>query len=110
MGLQSPLESGARAIFNKSVGFIGYPLDIFKNYMKIDNVMAYTCIIHGTADEVVPCHNGRALHAALERRGKAAPPLWVPGRGHNDMPPDQTSTMDGTLRINQVLRHVREFL
>jgi len=96
--LQSPLESGARAVLNKTVGFIGFFADPFKNYMKIGHVEAKTCIMHGTVDEVVPCHNGQNLFSQLEKRGKAATPLWVAGHGHNDMPNDR------------IMRHVRGFL
>mmetsp|Transcript_23411 Transcript_23411/g.43072 ORF Transcript_23411/g.43072 Transcript_23411/m.43072 type:complete len:255 (+) Transcript_23411:74-838(+) len=87
--LQSPLESGARAVMNKYIGYIGYFVDPFKNYMKVDTIEAKTCIIHGTADKVVPCNNGEGLYAALHARGKAVPPLWIEGRGHNDMPPER---------------------
>merc|ERR1719503_308427 len=38
MVLQSPLESGGRAVFGKTVAFVGYRIDIFKNYEKIDKV------------------------------------------------------------------------
>merc|ERR1712167_124532 len=96
--LQSPLESGARALLNSVIGTIGYPLDPFKSYEKIDKVEAPTCIVNGTDDSVVPCSNGRNLYAALQRRGKAATPLWLPGRGHNDMPEAQ------------VFEHVAAFL
>lgn len=96
--LVSPLESGARAFFNKTISCLSYPVDPFKNYKKINSVEAKTCIIHGTTDRVVPCHNGEGLHASLERRGKAATPLWIKGRGHNNMPE------------NEVYRHVKEFL
>jgi hypothetical protein len=96
--LISPLESGARAVFGKVTSSVGYPLDPFKNYRKIGYVQARTCIVHGTDDTVVPCHNGRALHAALEKRSLAATPKWIEGYGHNDMPE------------HEVLRHVKAFL
>jgi len=35
MVLQSPLESGARAVFGKAVSWVGYYMDIFKNYEKL---------------------------------------------------------------------------
>merc|ERR1711974_310850 len=69
MVLQSPLESGARAMLNKTVGYIGYFTDPFKNYTKIGSVEAKTCIMHGTVDHVVPCQNGRNLFKELEQRG-----------------------------------------
>mmetsp|Transcript_6981 Transcript_6981/g.11246 ORF Transcript_6981/g.11246 Transcript_6981/m.11246 type:complete len:256 (-) Transcript_6981:197-964(-) len=96
--LISPLESGARAVIGKMTSTIGYFADPFKNYRKIGKVQAKTCIVHGTADCVVPCHNGRALYHELQKRGKAATPLWIEGRGHNDLPE------------SQVWQHVKEFL
>eukprot|EP00930_Biecheleria_cincta_P074516 TRINITY_DN61730_c0_g1_i1.p1 TRINITY_DN61730_c0_g1~~TRINITY_DN61730_c0_g1_i1.p1 ORF type:complete len:256 (-),score=31.36 TRINITY_DN61730_c0_g1_i1:97-864(-) len=96
--LISPLESGGRAFTNKTISLIGYGIDPFKNYMKIGQVKAMTCIVHGTDDNVVPCHNGRALYAALEKRGLAAEAMWVKGRGHNDLPQDA------------VFEHVQRFL
>jgi len=86
--LQSPLESGARAVMNRFIGYVGYFVDPFKNYMKVDYIEAKTCIIHGTADTVVPCSNGEGLYESLKARGKAVEPLWLQGRGHNDMPPE----------------------
>ena len=35
---------------------------------------------------VVPCDNGRALFEAMQKRGLAHEPLWLQGRGHNDLP------------------------
>lgn len=86
MVLQSPLESGARAIFGKAVSWAGYYLDIFKNYEKIGNVECPVFIMHGTTDEVVPHHNGEALWQACKNR---AEPFWVIGKGHNNMPEEQ---------------------
>ena len=80
--LQSPISSGARAVLGTAASVVGYPLDIFRNYMKIDKITAPVAIVHGTADEVVPCSNGRALHAKLQQPFE---PLWMEGRGHNDV-------------------------
>jgi hypothetical protein len=48
--------------------------------------------MHGTDDNVVPCNNGKALYAELQERpfhdSVDYPPIWIPGRGHNDMPQD----------------------
>lgn len=85
MLLQSPLESGARAVIGPVVSFIGYPFDIFRNYEKIRKVTSPVAIMHGTADEVVPCANGKALHASLKNPYE---PLWIEGFGHNNMPQD----------------------
>eukprot|EP00440_Ansanella_granifera_P025456 gb/GFBE01027644.1/.p1 GENE.gb/GFBE01027644.1/~~gb/GFBE01027644.1/.p1 ORF type:complete len:271 (+),score=47.30 gb/GFBE01027644.1/:1-813(+) len=83
--LQSPLESGARAVLGHVVSFIGYYLDIFKNYEKIGNITSPVAIMHGTTDEVVPWENGKALHRSLQR---PYDPLWLEGYGHNNMPQD----------------------
>eukprot|EP00239_Pterosperma_sp_CCMP1384_P008481 CAMPEP_0197858726 /NCGR_PEP_ID=MMETSP1438-20131217/32740_1 /TAXON_ID=1461541 /ORGANISM="Pterosperma sp., Strain CCMP1384" /LENGTH=228 /DNA_ID=CAMNT_0043474977 /DNA_START=279 /DNA_END=962 /DNA_ORIENTATION=+ len=64
--LQSPIESGARVVFNTTVSYVGYPFDIFRNYEKVSKIKAPVAIMHGTADEVVPCDNGRALHKSLK--------------------------------------------
>lgn len=83
--LQSPLESGARAVLGNTAAFMGYALDIFRNYEKIDKIRAPVAILHGTADEVVPCANGKALYQKLQTKH---PPLWLEGYGHNNMPQD----------------------
>lgn len=95
MVLQSPLESCARAIFGEVVSWIGYRMDLFKNYEKIDKVKCPVLVMHGTKDEIVPLENGIALFDACQN---AVEPLWVENYGHNDMP-------------NEVcLRRVRTFL
>ena len=101
--LQSPLESGGRCILNETAAFIGYYLDIFRNYEKIDKLAPIPVfILHGLADGVVPVSNGKNLHASLTKAQKAYtsskksgeehyksvayPPMWIPDVGHNDMP------------------------
>jgi len=84
--LQSPLESGARAVMGNFVSSVGYALDIFKNYEKVPQILCPVFIMHGTHDDVVPVNNGRQLHRALRQ---PYPPFWVEGRGHNDMPDDE---------------------
>jgi len=81
--LQSPIESGGRAVLGYWASVAAYSLDIFRNYEKIDQIKAPVAILHGTADTVVPLGNGQALHAQLQ---KPYEPLWIEGRGHNDMP------------------------
>lgn len=83
--LQSPLESGARAVLGPVTSFVGYPLDIFRNYEKVGSIPVPVAIMHGTCDEVVPCDNGRALHGRLVQ---PFDPLWVEGFGHNNLPQD----------------------
>jgi len=81
--LQSPLESGARAVLGWTISIAGYFLDPFKNYDKIARIRCPVAIVHGTADEVVPCQNGRNLHSILKDPFE---PLWLEGFGHNNMP------------------------
>lgn len=81
--LQSPLESGARAVFGRTMSHVGFLLDIFKNYAKIGRVRTSVAIMHGVEDKVVPCANGRAL---FEGCAKPWSPLWIEGVGHNNMP------------------------
>lgn len=83
MVLQSPIESGARAIFGNGVSRLGYMFDIFRNYEKVGNIKCPVLVMHGTVDEVVPFSNGQAIQAGCIN---AVEPLWVRGVGHNDMP------------------------
>jgi len=93
--LQSPPESCGRAVLGSVASSIGYSLDIFKNYEKIDKITCPVLIMHGTLDEIVPWEHGIALHKACQ---KPVEPLWIEDRGHNNMP-------------NEIcLRRVREFL
>lgn len=88
--LQSPLESGVRVIMGSAASFMLYPLDIFKNYTKIRSIDCPVFIMHGEADEVVPCANGRALYDSLANRPNAEAlhyeAMWIPDAGHNNMP------------------------
>jgi len=95
MVLQSPLESGGRAVLGNTASWLFHGLDIFRNYEKIEAVSCPVFIMHGTADKVVPCHNGRAIHAQCRN---AVDPWWVNGRGHNDMPD------------REILERIRRFL
>lgn len=84
--LQSPLESGMRVFSGPTLATIGSPWDPFKNTDKIEKVQVPVLIIHGEADSVVPVLNGKNLYAKAKKKGTAVKPMWVPGRGHNDMP------------------------
>lgn len=97
MVLQSPLESCGRTVFgnNALTSWIGYRIDMFKNYEKIGKVTCPVLVMHGTDDDIVPVDSGVAIYEACQ---KAVEPLWVEDAGHNDMP---TETC---------LRRVREFL
>jgi len=85
MVLQSPPESCGRAVLGTNVvtSWIGYGLDIFRNYEKIDRITCPVLVMHGMEDEVVPWSHGVNLHAACQKRVE---PLWLPECGHNDMP------------------------
>lgn len=52
---------------------------------RIPRVVVPVCIVHGTADDVVPVENAETLVAALGSRA-AYPALYVPA-GHNDIEP-----------------------
>lgn len=93
--LQSPLESCGRAVVGPVGAWVGYHLDLFRNYEKIDKVTCPVLVMHGMEDEIVPWENGISIHKACQN---AVEPLWVENCGHNDMP-------------NEVcLRRVRAFL
>lgn len=99
MVLQSPLESCGRVAggnkFGNITSWLGYRLDLFRNYEKIDKVACPVLVMHGTDDDIVPWENGVALHEACSN---AVEPLWLQGYGHNDMPTEVC------------LRRVRSFL
>jgi len=97
--LQSPIESGARAVLGYGVSLIGYPMDPFRNYEKIPKIQCPVAIMHGTADEVVPCQNGRNLHGMLRQPFE---PMWMDGYGHNNMP--QSDCFTYTKRFVDSLR------
>lgn len=82
MILQSPLTSAIRSQCCECLAVWLCCLDVFNSVEKIKAVHCQTLIMHGTHDEVVPCHNGRKLYQELE---KQYDPLWVQGAGHNDM-------------------------
>lgn len=87
--LQSPLASAIRCVMDTCAATSLYPIDIFRNHDKIHLVTCPVFILHGQADTVVPFVHGKTLYAALqERTGHNVdyPPLWIPNRGHNDMP------------------------
>lgn len=90
--LESPLESGIRCAIGVCTSITLYPLDIFKNYSKIEMVECPVLIMHGEDDTVVPIDNGKALYSQLQTRpfheSVDYHPLWVENAGHNDMPRD----------------------
>jgi fermentation-respiration switch protein FrsA (DUF1100 family) len=90
--LQSPLESGVRCFVGLCSSYTLYPIDIFRNYSKIELIECPVFIMHGIDDTVVPCNNGKSLYAQLQERSCHSsveyPPLWIQNRGHNDIPED----------------------
>jgi pimeloyl-ACP methyl ester carboxylesterase len=59
------------------------PIDLFVNSERIGSIRCPVVVLHGTRDWVVPCSHGRTLHKLAQHSSE---PLWVGGRGHNDMP------------------------
>lgn len=59
-----------------------FPYDWFRSRRRLGSVHAPVLVIHGTADEVIPVSNGRALYAAARTPRQS---LWVDGAGHNDL-------------------------
>jgi len=93
--LQSPMESCGRVVFGPAASWLGYRMDLFRNYEKMDQVQCPVLVMHGTEDDIVPLGNGLAIHEACKN---PVEPLWLEGYGHNDLP-------------NEIcLRRVREFL
>ena len=86
--LQSPLASAIRCVLDTCTATTLYPFDIFCNQSKIHNIICPVLVLHGTVDAVVPCAHGKALYDILQQRPNHVdyPPVWIPGRGHNDMP------------------------
>ncbi|KAJ1476083.1 hypothetical protein T484DRAFT_1826113, partial [Baffinella frigidus] len=84
VALMSPLESGARVLFNKPISLCCPCLDIFRSYSKIGRVRCPIAIMHGELDQVVPVSNGRNLYNMAKNKFQQG--LWIPSAGHNDMP------------------------
>jgi fermentation-respiration switch protein FrsA (DUF1100 family) len=59
-----------------------FPYDWFRSLRRLKHVRAPVLVIHGTADEVIPIANGRALFRAAPEPKQS---LWVEGAGHNDL-------------------------
>jgi len=79
--LHSPFLSGMR-VFTASRALAC--LDIFPNIKRIQKVQCPVMVIHGLADEEVPCAHGQGLHAAVPRDLQREP-WWVPEKGHNNI-------------------------
>lgn len=95
MVLQSPMESCGRVAFGSVTSYLGYSLDLFKNYEKIGKVSCPVLVIHGKDDCIVPWAHGLALQQACKT---PVEPLWLENYGHNDLPNETC------------LRRIREFL
>ncbi len=59
-----------------------FPYDWFRTRRRLKHVRAPVLVIHGTADEVIPIANGRALFRAARGPKQS---LWVEGAGHNNL-------------------------
>lgn len=82
--LQSPIESVLRVGLGWTAATMGYHADMFKNYEKVNKIRCPIAVMHGTADEVVPVHNGKNVYSMANNPFN--PPLWIEGYGHNNMP------------------------
>ena len=80
--LLSPLCSGIATQIG-SLARLLRPIDLFVNTERIKNIRCPVVVLHGTDDWVVPCSHGRTLHNLAQHSRE---PLWVGGKGHNDMP------------------------
>lgn len=94
MVLQSPVESVV-AVFGNVAASMGYNIDMFRNYEKMDSVECPVLVMHGMEDQVVPWQTGQAMYKACRNQVQ---PLWIAGAGHNNMPEQAC------------LQRVREFL
>ena len=66
-------------------GFPGFLVpDRFDNLQALADVRAPTCIVHGTADTLIPVEHARALAAAVP-----GSELQLYDAGHNDCPPPE---------------------
>ncbi|CAK0888784.1 unnamed protein product [Prorocentrum cordatum] len=87
MVLQSPIESAIRTVMSKRAQWFLQGIDIFRNYDKAPLIKCPALLMHGTADQVVPYHCGKAIHELLVN---AEPIVPFERRGHNDMPEPDT--------------------
>ena len=89
--LMSPLSSAVRTQLGEFSSRLLSQMDIFKSIHKVGRIKCPTLIMHGEADGVVPCSNGRALWDRLPPEAKnGIEPWWCKARGHNDMPEGET--------------------
>ncbi|CAE7887337.1 ABHD17A [Symbiodinium necroappetens] len=65
--LQSPIESCGRAVFGNLASWLGYRMDLFRNYEKVDKVECPVLVMHGTDDDIVPIESGMAIQEARLR-------------------------------------------
>ena len=95
--LQSPLSSAIHCIpMGSGISMALSRIDIFKNIKKVGNINHPVLVVHGTADKVVPIHNGKAILKRLKQPSDHS--HWYKGRGHNDMPTED------------IFKRVRNFL
>lgn len=58
-------------------------LDVFPNFLLIQQVEAPTLVIHGTADEVIDLAHGKQLYELA--KNPYSKPLWADGYTHQDI-------------------------
>lgn len=80
--LLSPLCSGIATQLG-SLARLLRSIDLMHNVDRLPRIRCPIVVLHGTADRVVPCSHGRTLHSLAR---VSHPPLWIAGRGHNDIP------------------------
>ena len=83
--LHSPIASGIRALAGGgacSPVHVYACLDPFNNLREVAKIDAPVFVIHGTADEEIPCAHGRML---ADRAKISHAPYWVEGAGHNNL-------------------------
>lgn len=75
--LQSPFLSAFRVLTRVTI----LPFDRFPNYKRIGRVRCPVLVMHGTADEVIGVHHGKAMYELVSAPKRS---LWVQGAHHND--------------------------
>lgn len=80
--LISPYKSIARVICDTCVPESSFRHNMFKTYVKIENLECPVKLIHGTNDTVIPIHHSQYLYDRLKY---PMSPSWKQGVGHNDI-------------------------
>jgi len=83
LALISPLTSCLATQLGAAIARVLKHCDLMKNAERMKHVHCPLTVIHGEKDHVVPCSHGRQIHRMAS---DPFTPLWIPKRGHNDMP------------------------